>query len=147
MAAILFEPWPKVRDGTLTHAAFQKLYRPELQDEVRSRLTSGTAAACPKTAATCRELLAVEASLGTFARVAGIEPTTNAAERAIRHAVCWRTTSHGSKSESGHRFVERILTTVATCRQQGRNILAFLTTAVQAARCGDSRPSLLPIGV
>lgn len=146
-AGLLFEEWPKVRDGTRTHAAFQKLYLPEFQDEVRSLLASGTAAACPKTAATCREILAVEASLWTFARVVGIEPTNNAAERAIRHAVCWRKTSHGSKSESGHRFVERILTTVATCRQQGRNILAFLTTAVQAARNGDSRPSLLPVGV
>ena len=89
----------------------------------------------------------MEASLGTFARVAGIEPTNNAAERAIRHAVCWRKTCHGSKNESGQRFVERILTTVATCRQQSRNVLAFLTTAVQAARNGDSRPSLLKVGV
>ena len=86
----------------------------------------------------------MEASLGTFARVAGIEPTSNAA---IRHADCWRKASRGSKRESGQRFVERILTTVATCRQQSRNVLAFLTTAVQAARNGDSRPSLLKVGV
>ncbi len=28
----------------------------------------------------------------------GIEPTNNAAERAIRYAVCWRKTSHASKA-------------------------------------------------
>ena len=41
----------------------------------------------------------------------------------------------------------RILATVATRCQQGRNILAFFTTTVQAAQTGDSRPSLLPVGV
>jgi transposase len=31
--------------------------------------------------------------------VEGVEPTNNAAERALRHAVMWRKTSYGVQSE------------------------------------------------
>src|SRR5205823_291645 len=93
---------------------------------VREQLEAGAACACPKTAGTCRELLAVEQALWTFVRVEGVEPTNNAAERALRHAVQWRKTSYGADSAAGSRFVENILTVVATCRQQGRNVLDYL---------------------
>ena len=91
-----------------------------------------------------RELLTIEPSLYTFAAVEGVEPTNNTAERALRHAVCWRKTSYGTDSPSGSRFVERILTVVATCRQQGRNVLAFLTHALHAATTNTTPPSLIP---
>jgi transposase len=146
-ADILFDQWPRVRDGALTRRGFRRSCGRWLRAEVRSLLTSGAASACAKTAGTCREILAVEASLWTFARVAGVEPTNNAAERAVRHAVCWRKTSYGTDSEAGSRFVERVLTVVATCRQQGRNVLGFLVEAVQAARTGAAPPSLIPAGL
>jgi transposase len=98
-----------------------------------------------KTAGTCRELLAVEPALWTFVRVEGVEPTNNAAERALRHAVLWRKASHGTDSEIGSRFVENILTVVATCRQQGRNVLECLTGCCRAALEGTPRVSLLPV--
>ena len=62
----------------------------------------------------------------------------------MRHAVCWRKTSYGTDSAGGSRFVERVLTVVATCRQQGRDVLAFLADAIQAARTGTKPPSLNP---
>ena len=80
----------------------------------------------------------------TFARVAGVEPTNNAAEREVRHAVCWRKTSFGTAGENGSRFVERILTVIASCRRQKRNVLDFLTAAVIAARTGENAPTLVP---
>ena len=83
-----------------------------------------------KTARSCREILAAEASLWTFAETEGVEPTNNAAERAVRHAVCWRKTSYGTDSERGSRFVERMLTAVASCRAQGRGVLDFFTRAI-----------------
>jgi len=146
-ANMLFEAWPKVRDGTLTRDEFRQQYLPDLPSEVGSWLRDGTATACAKTTATCREILKVEESLWTFALVEGVEPTNNAAERSLRHAVCWRKVSYGTKSESGRRFAERILTAVATCRQQGRGILAFLYDAIHSARTGQAAPSLLPGGV
>jgi transposase len=37
-----------------------------------------------------------------------------------------------------------MLTVVATCRQQGRDVLAYLTSCFEAARVGQAIPSLLP---
>ena len=61
----------------------------------------------------------------------------------LRHAVCWRKTSYGTDSDRGSRFVERVLTVLASCRQQGRDVLAFLTDAIRAARNGMPAPSLI----
>jgi transposase len=67
------------------------------------------------------------------------------AERALRHAVLWRKMSGGTASEWGSRFVERVLSVVATCRQQGRNVLVFLTDCFRADIGGRGSPSLLPV--
>jgi transposase len=88
-------------------------------------------------------LLAVEPALYTFDPAEGVEPTNNAAERALRHAVCWRKTSYGTDSPSGSRFVERVLTVVATSRQQGRGVLEYLSLCCEAARRGVSAPGLI----
>ena len=141
----LFERWYRVRDGTLARSTFRSVDVPELRRQVGEYLRSGAACGCAKTAATCTELLAVEASLWTFARVVGVEPTNNAAEREVRHAVCWRKTSFGTDSERGSRFVERVLTVIGSCRRQNRNVLAFLTAAVTAHRTGATPPTLLPV--
>jgi transposase len=89
-------------------------------------------------------LLAGEAHLGTFVRVEGIEPTNNDAERALRHGVIARKTSGGTAGESGSRFVERMLTVVATCRQQEIGVLDYLTRCYQAHLDGQPAPSLSP---
>jgi transposase len=85
------------------------------------------------------------AALWTFARVDGVEPTNNAAERALRPAVLWRKGSFGPDSEAGSRFAEGILTVAATCRQQGRALLEFVVATGEAAVRGSPSPSLLPV--
>lgn len=140
----LFRHWHRVRDGTLPWGAFQgRMSR--LRREVKHALEEGTRCSCAATAATCFEILKVEEGLWTFARVEGVEPTNNAAERALRHAVIWRRISGGTDSVRGSRFVERMLTVVATCRQQGRNVLEYLTSCFEADRRGQALPSLLPV--
>ncbi len=99
------------------------------------------------TAGVCREILAVESSLWTFAAVPGVEPTNNAAERAVRHAVCWRKTSFGTDGERGSRFVERMLTVVASGRSQGRVGLEFLTQVLAAETEQGACPPLRPAAV
>jgi transposase len=97
----------------------------------------------------CRELRKWWPALWTFARVDGVEPTNNVAERALRPAVLWRKGCFGSDSEAGSRFGERLLTVVATCRQQGRRLLDFLVAAGEAVLRGSPSPSLrgmLPSG-
>ena len=116
-----------------------------LRREVKPALEDGSRCGCAKTAATCFEILKVEEGLWTFVRVEGVEPTNNAAERAVRHAVIWRRISGGTDSAEGSRFVERMLTVVATCRQQGRNVLDYLTSCFEADRKGQAIPSLLPV--
>lgn len=78
--------------------------------------------------------------LFTFTRVEGVEPTNNLAERELRSAVLWRRSSQASRSDRGHRFVERVLTIVTSLRAQGRNVFAFLRDVLCPAR---STPSLL----
>src|SRR5271157_136634 len=143
LAKQLFRHWHQVRDGTVTWPAFQEPMR-RLRREVKQVLQEGSSCGCAKTAATCFEILKVEEGLWTFARVQGVEPTNNAAERAMRHAVIWRKISGGTDSATGSRFVERMLTVVATCRQQGRNVLDYLRSCFEANRLSQPAPSLLP---
>jgi transposase len=116
-----------------------------LRREVKQTLLEGSRCPCAKTAATCFEILKVEEGLWTFAWVKGVEPTNNAVERALRHAVIWRRISGGTDSADGSRFVERMLTVVATCRQQGRNVLDYLTMCFEADGRNQALPSLLPV--
>ncbi len=138
----LFESWHKVRDGTIQRSTFLQTVA-WLRPMVRSTLESGSGCACPKTATTCDELLRLWDCLWTFTRVEGVEPTNNAAERALRHAVIWRRISGGTDSEVGSRFVERVLSVVATCRHQGRDVLGFLTDCLRSRLDGTPAPSLL----
>ncbi|HHH26917.1 MAG TPA: hypothetical protein ENK57_01010 [Polyangiaceae bacterium] len=92
----------------------------------------------------CNAILRREPSLWTFARVEGVEPTNNAAERELRHAVLYRKISGGTRSERGSRFVERMLTVRASLRRQGRNVFQFLVDACTAHNHGTQLPSLLP---
>ncbi len=139
----LFHAWHRVRDETIARGTFRRSMR-DLRWRVKETLRRGSRCPCARTSATCGEVLKVEEGLWTFARVAGLEPTNNAAERALRHAVIWRRISGGTDSERGSRFVERMLTVVATCRQRGRDVLAYLTSCFEAQLGGKGIPSLLP---
>lgn len=139
----MFDWWHRVRDSTMVRADFQKLMGP-VRARVGNLLREASTFAEKKTAGMCREILALEPALWTFVDVVGVEPTNNRAERAIRPAVLWRKGSFGNDSELGSRFTERILTTVATLRQHGRPVVAYLTEACAAARAGRAVPSFMP---
>jgi transposase len=139
----LFDWWHRVRDGTMARATLRSKVA-MMRLSFREDLRRGLACGCSKTAATCRELLAGEPHLWTFVRVEGVEPTNNDAERALRHGVIYRKLSGGTDSEAGSRFVERILSVVATCRQREINVLEYLTRCYQASLEGQTVPSLLP---
>jgi transposase len=139
----LFRWWHRLEaervDWGEFHTAMVRLRR-----EVKTALKDGVRNPCAQTRGTCAEILRVEESLWTFARISRVPPTNNAAERAERHAVIWRRISGGTDSAAGSQFVERVLTAVATCRQQGRNVLGYLTSCFEAARSSQAIPSLLP---
>src|SRR6516225_9548802 len=139
----LFRWWHWLEDETVDWGQFRTAMA-RLRREVKAALDEGVRCECARTRGTCAEILRVEESLWTFARVAGVPPTNNAAERAERHAVIWRRISGGTDSARGSRFVERMLTVVATGRQQERNVLDYLTSCFEAARSGQAIPSLVP---
>jgi transposase len=140
----MFHWWHRVRDGTLAHASFAQYMWP-IRREVERLLEVGQTCGVPKTAGGCREILKVRHALWTFVRHAGVEPTNNAAERAIRPGVLWRKGSFGTQSADGSRFVETMMTVVATLTQQHRRVLDYLTAACEAALRGEIAPSLLPM--
>jgi transposase len=145
LTGVLFNVWYQVRDGTRSRRALQRIVA-DIRADMLQVLQRGSRCHCAPTAATCREILAVEAALWTFVRVEGVEPTNNAAERAVRPAVLWRKRSFGCHSEDGCRFVERLLTVVQTLRRQQRPVLDYLQEAVAAHRAGLPAPKLLTVG-
>ncbi len=141
----LFKYWHRVRDGTIKRSTFLR-HMARLEDEVFAILVVGAGCRHPKTARFCENVLALSPALWTFARVDGVDPTNNAAERAVRKPVLWRKGSFGTDAPRGSRFAERILTVVATLRSQQRNVLDYLVDAANAAVRGEQAPSLLPFG-
>jgi transposase len=138
-----FPWWHRVREGTLAHQTFARDMWP-VRRAVEQLLEAGQTCGVPKTAGTCRELLTRRQALWTCVRHPGVEPTHNAAERAIRPGVLWRKGSFGTQSAEGSRVVEALMTMVATLKQQHRNVLDSVTAACEAALCGAPAPSLLP---
>jgi transposase len=141
--ARLFGLWHRYRAGEVSRAEVPRQLVP-IQARLGRLLWRGEENSDRKAAALCRELNRWWPALWTFTRVEGVEPTNNAAERALRPGVLWRKGSFGSDSEAGSRYAERMLTVVATCRQQGRQLLDFLVAAGEAAVQGTAAPSLLP---
>jgi transposase len=125
----------------------EKLYAERAEREFRVRfrvvLARGSACGCAKTAGTCRELPRREVSLCLFASVSGVEPTNNAAERALRHGVLGRKMSHGPKSVVSSEYLGHIWSVMETRRQRGRDLWGYPTECVAAVAEGRAVPSLL----
>jgi transposase len=139
----MFRLWHRVRDGTLSRAEFQLAMKP-VRRRIQALLEEGRSVSCAKVAGMCKQMLTLREAFFTFVDSEGVEPTNNAAERALRFAVLWRTGSFGSDSARGSRFVERFLTVRATLRSQKRDLYSYLRDACAAALQGTAAPSLLP---
>jgi transposase len=140
---LMFDWWRRVRDGTLSRRVFRRRMR-QVRRQVEKLLRRGAVCGQKPVEAKCRTMLKAAPYFWTFVDQEGVEPTNNAAEQALRHAVIWRKCSYGTQSQAGSRFVERVLTAVTTCRLQERSILEYLTAVCLAYRQHDTIPSLLP---
>lgn len=139
----LFEHWADYRAGRITRAALVRRMGP-IRHKVERLLLRGLQSGNRDVRGTCRELYEHREWLWTFLRHEGVEPTNNAGERSLRHAVIWRKLSFGTQSAAGSRFVETMLTVIESCRQQRRHAFTFITAAVEAHLAHQSAPSLLP---
>jgi transposase len=144
VVAQLFALWHRFKQGEIDRATLQAQMHP-LQTDFHALLVEGqTLPSWSKAQPFCNDLLSLEPALWTFLFVEGVEPTNNAAERALRPAVLWRKGCFGSRSQAGLRFTEAILTVTATCRQQQRPLLPFLSDSLAAHWAGQQAPSLFP---
>jgi transposase len=139
----LFDAWHQARDDPAAFARLPEAVAPT-RGAFRMLLEAGQRSPSPKAAGLCASLLKLWPALWTFVTVPGVEPTNNAAERAVRPAVLWRKGSFGSQSDEGALFVARLLSVAATCRQHDRSLLDYLTAVCTAAQRGHPIPSFLP---
>jgi transposase len=130
--------------GSIDRSSYDRRMK-MLRGEVHRAIVGWAASGDPKlgVAAMATNLLQLEPALWTFVDNPHVEPTNNLAERDIRHPVIWRRSSFGTDSSRGSRFVERILTVVATCRKQARSPFRFLADFLTAAWAGHACPPLI----
>ena len=135
--------WAMARDGQISHELMKGMLtaiaaamweRVERAQHLNNTLGS-----------ICADLARRWEALWTFLNIEGLEPTNNAAERALRPAVLWRKGCYGTQSEAGSRFVERMLTVSATCQQHQRPLFPYLVDAISAYWAKQPAPKLLPI--
>jgi transposase len=139
----LLHRWREMQRGHLSRKDFLAEI-PQHQQAIHHWLAIGAQLDHTTSAGTWRRLLRHRAMLWTFTRYPDVAPTNNAVERALRHGVIWRKLCYGTASERGSRFVERILTVIATAGQQGLDLLDFLRAALTAYRHAEVSPQLLP---
>lgn len=139
----MFHYWHCVRDGTLSRAAFRRELEPS-KDRLETLLELAVACNIREISGSCKNILEHRDALWTFVRRTDVEPTNNAAERALRGLVLWRKRSYGSQSERGERFTERMLTVVESLRRQERDVLSYLSLAIERYASRQTPPSLLP---
>jgi transposase len=140
----LFAAWHVARADPTRRATLADDLRPT-QDAFRLLLDRGLDNPIADASGLCYQLLLHWDALWTFATVPGVDPTNNAAERAIRPAVLWRKGCLGTQSDAGNRFVARMLSVTATCKQHRRPLLAYVTDVCTAAQRGLPSPALLPL--
>jgi transposase len=142
--------WHRFRAGRVTRRGLRRRLKP-LRRTLRALLawgatrdhSGGHRGTGVRASHFCRNLPGIEPALWTFARLKGVEPTNNHAERMLRPGVMWRKTSFGSHSAGGCRYAERMLTVVQTLRLRGRRMVDYLADALDAHRRGVPAPLLI----
>jgi Zn finger protein HypA/HybF involved in hydrogenase expression len=109
-----------------------------VRKRIKALLIEGALRGVPK----CASILKAEPLLWIFTREKRIEPTNNAAERAIRPAVLWKKRSFGVESARGARYVESMLSIWMTCRRNGVNPVKFLSELMCNSRLNVPAPSI-----
>ena len=139
---LMFQHWKRYKSGEINWTTFRRYMSP-VRNEINALLLRGRFSGNKRLFGMCSELYKHRQWMWTFVDVKSIEPTNNTAERALRPAVIYRKLSFGTQSESGSRFIERMLTVSETCRLQNRSAYDYLTKAVAAHFSNQPPPTLL----
>ena len=113
-------------------------HRDRLYGQVHLALEDGTRCADNATAATCAGLLDRYDNLWRFAETApGLDPTNNAAERALRPAVIARKVSQCSRAQAYSAFKS----VLGTLQKSGGEVLEKLTRLIAPPLPPESAPA------
>ena len=138
----LFHLWHQFPAGCGSRAELLARVQP-IQTAFRALLGLGATASSQACRNLCTSLQERWEALWTFLLQEGVEPTNNAAERALRCAVLWRKGSFGHKSDDGGAFVQTMLTVCGSLRLQGRAVMEFVQAACRAALTHEPPPKLV----
>lgn len=138
----IFDLWHQFKDGRILRDELIRKIELGPKEDVRVLLKAGTIHedSRNKTKATCMDFLNRFDMLWLFVYEDGVEPTNNLAERGLRHGVIWRKLSHGSQSEKGERFVERVMTVAMTLKLQAKNSFEYFTECFRKFIYGGTSP-------
>ena len=142
----LFQLWHARPLGTAAEAAGDRPFRAALiaQGEQVKRVAIERAPDTPAARKLARRFRKHADHYLRFTHVGELEPTNNAAEQAIRYVVIDRRVTQGTRSQRGREWCQRIWTTIATCRQHGRDLLTFLEQSYRALLTDTPPPTFLP---
>ncbi len=140
---LMFKAWHAFKDGTISRAGLRGAIT-AIRTVMIQLLAQGARMDDGQVAGTCRDLLRQFKCLWTFVTVEGVEPTNNAAERELRHAVILRGLMLSTKSEAGRHLLTRLMSVLATCKKLGRDALAYLKLALECHALGLPPPLLVP---
>lgn len=127
----LFTFWKTEHDPNSVFLKKQNKRLRRLKTKLLRHLRDGTQCAHKSTARTCSNIWDSVGSLWSFFDIPHVPPTNNHAERQLRPLVISKKLTFGTQSERGSRFIERIFSVVATCKQQQNDILNFIMRAIR----------------
>jgi transposase len=141
---VIFDCWHQFKNGHIDRAELIRAIEAGPKEDLKVLLKAGAVheECMNKTKATCIDYLIRFDALWLFVYTEGIEPTNNVAERGLRHGVIWRKLSHGSQSETGERFVERVMTIAMTLKLRAQNTFEYFTECFRAFIQGGQSPPI-----
>ena len=143
----VFDLWHNFKAGQIQWDELINLIEAGPKEDLKLWLKAGIAHedTQAKTKATCGDFFNRFDMLWVFIYRENIEPTNNAAERSLRFGVIWRKLSHGTRSETGERFVERVMTVAMTLKLQAKNSFEYFTECFKALIRGGQSPPVFSI--
>ena len=138
----MFKTWHRFKNGETTRQQPIVAMAPH-QAAIEDHLKTGMSLSVKKVATTCKDLLRQWDVLWTFVTIEDVEPTNNAAERAMRPPVMLRKKSQGTRSEEGCEALGILLSVTETCRRQAISVIDYLESVCKNVRLGLPPPSLL----
>lgn len=143
----VFDLWHNFKAGQIQRNELINLIEAGPKEDLKLWLKAGIAHedTQAKTKATCGDFFNRFDMLWVFIYRENIEPTNNAAERSLRFGVIWRKLSHGTRSETGERFVERVMTVAMTLKLQAKNSFEYFTECFKALIRGGQSPPVFSI--